>query len=367
MASNSSMELPNPTTPLAFLPPTLASQFEVSRYLLVATCGMFAWDVLTNLRNDYKLLTKYPLRPPTVVYFLSRIAAFAYIITGTVFTIGAVGDCQKLQVAIGSCFAAAVPLTSLLFFFRVRAIFNGNPPVVALFSILWLATVAGSITVPFAINGTHIGPTDHCINSGVKPFSSAGIIISTVNDTLVFIFISWRLLETTTFDETWKGRIRSFFQGKGLPAFSQSLLQSGQEYYLITVGGNILTMGMILAPASLPPVFHAMFTVPNIAIGNSMACRVYRDIRFGRISSTSTFPSTNRTTLPTFMARPGKRAKPSNLESDPTLTELSTTHEIEKNAGVHVSKSVRTDGDIPMTVIFAPQTASDIERRDLQS
>jgi hypothetical protein len=32
--------LPNPETPLAFLPPTLASQFEVSRYLLVATCGV---------------------------------------------------------------------------------------------------------------------------------------------------------------------------------------------------------------------------------------------------------------------------------------------------------------------------------------
>jgi hypothetical protein len=31
---------PNPTTPLAWLPPALASQFEVARYLLVATCGV---------------------------------------------------------------------------------------------------------------------------------------------------------------------------------------------------------------------------------------------------------------------------------------------------------------------------------------
>ncbi|KIJ22952.1 hypothetical protein M422DRAFT_276559 [Sphaerobolus stellatus SS14] len=42
-------------------------------------------------------------------------------------------------------------------------------------------------------------------------------------------------------------------------------------------------MGMILAPPSVPVVFHAMFTVPNMAIANSMACRVYREIRFGRI------------------------------------------------------------------------------------
>ncbi|CAA7262014.1 unnamed protein product [Cyclocybe aegerita] len=294
-------QLPNPTTPLAWLPPSLASQFEVSRYLLVATCGMFSWDILINMRNDWNLLRKHNIRLPTLVYFFSRIAAFAYIITGTVFTIGAVGDCQALQVAIGCCYAAAVPATSLLFFFRIKAIFNNNVYVVGLFGFLWIATLAGSITVPFAIEGIHIGLTDHCINSGVKPFSSAGVIIATVNDTLVFMFISWRLLMDTTYEDTWRARVASFFRGKGLPAFSQSLLQSGQEYYLVTVGGNILTMGMILAPDSLPPVFHAMFTVPNMAINNAMACRVYRDIKFGRISSTST---TVRT-LPTFVAKRG--------------------------------------------------------------
>ncbi|KAH7872215.1 uncharacterized protein C8R40DRAFT_1205205, partial [Lentinula edodes] len=234
-----------------------------------------------------------------------------------IMVVGAVGNCQALQVAIGCCFAVAVPATSLLFFLRVRAIFNGDTVAVIFFGSLWLATLGGSITVPFAINasakpvlymfcrcGAHIGPTNHCINTGVKPFSSVGIIISTVNDTLIFIAISWRLLEATTYDDSWKGRLRSFIKGKGLPAFSQSLLQSGQEYYLVTVGGNILTMGMILAPASLPAVFHAMFTVPNIAIGNSMACRVFRDIKFGHINATSTLGSTtqNRNTLPSFVA-----------------------------------------------------------------
>ncbi|ETW77130.1 hypothetical protein HETIRDRAFT_174231 [Heterobasidion irregulare TC 32-1] len=48
---------------------------------------------------------------------------------------------------------------------------------------MWLATLAGSITVPFAITGGHIAPTNYCINTGVKPFSSIGISISTVNDT----------------------------------------------------------------------------------------------------------------------------------------------------------------------------------------
>jgi hypothetical protein len=33
---------------------------------------MFSWDVLLNLHNDWKLLTKYKITLPTVVYFVSR-------------------------------------------------------------------------------------------------------------------------------------------------------------------------------------------------------------------------------------------------------------------------------------------------------
>jgi hypothetical protein len=125
----------------------------------------------------------------------------------------------------------AIPATSLLFFFRIRAVFNNNIYIVAVFGLLWLATLAGSLTVPFAISGTHVGPTKHCINTGVKPFSSTGIIVSTVNDTLVLIFISWRLVQSS-YQESFRGRAKTFFIGDGLPAFSRSLIQSGQEYYL---------------------------------------------------------------------------------------------------------------------------------------
>ncbi|KAG7085549.1 hypothetical protein E1B28_003106 [Marasmius oreades] len=286
-------QLPNPLTPLAFLPPTLASQYEVARYLLAATCGMFAWDVLLNLANDYKLIARYPIRLPTIVYFVSKIATFAFIITSTVFTIGAVGDCQKLQVAIGSCFAVAGPMTSLLFFLRVKAIFNHSLFISVFFGIIWLATLAGSITVPFAITGSHIGPTDHCINTGVKAFSSTGVISSTVNDTLVFVFISYRLLADIETDMTLRERFALFIQGKGLPALTRAVLQSGQQYYMFTVGGNLLSLGLILAPTSLPAVFHAMANVPNLAVSNSMACRVFREIRFGHILEPSTAGATS--------------------------------------------------------------------------
>ena len=122
------------------------------------------------------------------------------------------------------------------------------------------------------------------------------------------------------------------------------LLGSTDIFSRVTVGGNILTMGMILAPASLPPVFHAMFTVPNMAINNSMACRVYRDIKFGRISSTATTVGT----LPTLAVEPrlpggASRRKHNNFDTFELQTSPGTTKFNEsrfKESGVHITKSV---------------------------
>ncbi|TFK50407.1 hypothetical protein OE88DRAFT_1660773 [Heliocybe sulcata] len=272
--------LPNPQTPLAFLPPSLAAQFEASRYLYIASLSGYIWDILLALPQEYALLTRSKIRPPTAVYFFSRIAALSYIITSTVFQVAPVGSCQALQVALGVCFAVSVPATSLLFFFRIRAVFRRRPFVVAIFAFLWIATLAGSITVPFAITGGHIGPTNRCINTGVKSFSSVGIIINGVNDSLVFLAISWHLLTSHLVETKWSDRARSFFRGTGFNGLSRSLLQGGQAYYLATVGLNILTIIMILTP-SVPAVFHAMFTVPNVALENAMACRVFRELKLG--------------------------------------------------------------------------------------
>lgn len=63
---------------------------------------------------------------------------------------------------------------------------------------LWLGTVTGSA---FTLMASHIGPTDHCINTGVKPLGSMGNIILTINDTLVFFAISWRLLSFSAIDK----------------------------------------------------------------------------------------------------------------------------------------------------------------------
>lgn len=183
-----------------------------------------------------------------------RAASLAFIVSTTVFhgnsffkysnvyiahwwhaiiVVGAVGDCQNLQaIGVGTCFVATVSLTTLLFFFRVRAIFHDNKRIVVFFLLVWLGTVAASAVVPFTITASHIGPTDLCVSTGIDALSSLGIIVLAVNDTLVFFAISWKLLSSSAIDKPFKAKMKIFISGHGLPALSRSLLQSGQEYYL---------------------------------------------------------------------------------------------------------------------------------------
>lgn len=88
------------------------------------------------------------------------------------------------------------------------------------------------MSFPLALFGAHIGPTNHCTDKDVKPFSSAPIVASTVYDSLVFISISWRLSNGAVVGESWRDRLRAFYGGGALPVLSKGLLQSGQVYYL---------------------------------------------------------------------------------------------------------------------------------------
>lgn len=96
---------------------------------------------------------------------------------------------------------------------------------------MWLSVLGGTIAVPFSIQGAHIRTTQYCINVAVKPYTSPGVIIPSVNDALVLFAISWRVIANTTYEGTFNEHVKSFFGRKRLPALSQAVLQSGQQYY----------------------------------------------------------------------------------------------------------------------------------------
>ena len=149
-----------------------------------------------------------------------------------------IGHCVQIWRGIPWLFVIAIPATSLLFFFRVRAMYNNNLYITLFFSFMWFAIVAGSVTSTQGVTLVPLGPTNYCTNGKMDDYVIASGIIPLVNDTLVFIAITWRLVHgssrgsgTTT---TRKGGSWSFIFGNHLPAFSRSLLQDGQVYYLLS-------------------------------------------------------------------------------------------------------------------------------------
>jgi hypothetical protein len=129
-------------------------------------------------------------------------------------------------------YAICLPATSLLFLFRVRAVFSGSKYVVWFFSFMWLAVVGAALTVPQAVFAERIGSTRYCINRGVKPFTVVTIIVSLVNDTLVLLVVTVGFVRNTHRDLTLKQGVRTMMYGDYLPAFSRAVLRDNQMYYL---------------------------------------------------------------------------------------------------------------------------------------
>ncbi|KAF7336013.1 hypothetical protein MSAN_02315000 [Mycena sanguinolenta] len=246
-------ELPNPFTPLAFLPPALADQFEVWRYVMAATLGAYVWDIGLNLGNDYSLLFKYRFRFPTIVYFLSRAFTLAYILSYFIFAVAPVKNCNAFAVAISICAVLTQSITAMLFLLRVTAVWSPNKIVYAVFSILWIAVLGAGITSPLGVRGAHIESTMQCIITDVLPgYVEVATIMPLVNDTAIFFAINYRILAHILVADSLMARIRVFFGGKGLSALSQALLQGGQHFYLIAVATHI-TLLVTLKLSQLPP------------------------------------------------------------------------------------------------------------------
>ncbi|KAJ8514211.1 hypothetical protein ONZ45_g8218 [Pleurotus djamor] len=216
---------PNPNTPLAFLPPVLANQFEVSRYMYAITVGAYGWDCAINLKNDYILLFKLPIRLPTVAYYLSRIFTFLYILT---------------------CFGH-----------------QGN-------------------------SAAHIaGPTLQCVNIKAEGYAESAVVMPMINDTLIFFGVAYRIMTYSVVEQDFRTLAKTFFGVGKISALSRALLQGGQSYYLIALMGNTVSLILFGLP-TVPPVYRVMFTIPVIAITNAMACIVFRQIKFGVIGDDAT-------------------------------------------------------------------------------
>lgn len=148
-------------------------------------------------------------------------------------------NCAQLEQVGLVLYVITTSTTALLFYFRVCAVYNNNYFVRVFFALTWLGVVGGSITIIEGVTGTHLGPTQFCLNIVAHDYIVASAIAGLVNDTTVFAAITYKFGKANAASQARNGTstgVRKFFSGDALPAFSKAMLQNSQVYYLY---GNI--------------------------------------------------------------------------------------------------------------------------------
>jgi len=249
-----------------------------------------------------------------------------------------------LEHAITSCWVLATASAGFLFLRRVQALYPSNRIVSYFFISLYITNVGVSIVTPIGSRAGPLADTGYCINGGVAHYVSATVFMTLAYDTMVFLAISYKVAT----EHGKPGRpvnLKSLITGEAFPRLSRAILQGGQQYYLITVCLNILISVLIVAP-SVPPIYEATFTIPDIAVTSSMACRVYRNLRLvGRHSpGAETYSSMKFGTVPksTRLENPtpgGTQVTGSTLEADLWGKKTTQLEDIEMSRGANGGSS----------------------------
>ncbi|KAF8214793.1 hypothetical protein K438DRAFT_1660350 [Mycena galopus ATCC 62051] len=305
--------------PALLLPPDVARQLQVASLVFAGTTAVFIWDILQHVADNYQLLVKHKFRIATAAYIVSTITSVTYVLGFTLFSTYPIGNCQAALVVFNSFYPVSSGATSLLFFLRVRAIYDRQLLVTCIFGFLWLCVVGSAILIPFGTRAINVGTL--CIVDSLSTYSPIAGIVLTVYDTSVFLAISYRLLLNIHTANSTGERVQVLFgRGASLEAFSNVLFRGGQTYYIIACISNIATTAMAYA-TRLNPIYRAMFLIPEVALTSIMACKVYRDTKLHYHRNTPvSIPLANDSSL-------GRFAVPLSPvgQSDPQKHRFSTT------------------------------------------
>ncbi|KAF9044973.1 hypothetical protein BJ165DRAFT_1474635 [Panaeolus papilionaceus] len=287
----------NALTPALYMPAEIMAQANTSSYILAGGCAIFIWDFIRNLRDDYRLVTENGFRVglPTIVYIISRIGTLGLVLCSVVAQATTIfnNNCWRLNQYRSALYMVAIPATTLLFVLRLRAIFNKNTFIIATFAMVWMALSATTFAFVKSaeVYGSAISLVDYnscLITLNVDWFIIAPHVVLFVYDTMIFVAISWRLVMSShvCLRQRKAYSVRKLIFGHYLPSFSRALLRDGQRYYGVTVSLNLVAMIEMFSFLSLPSQLiqsELSFTLLNIALMNVMACRVFRNTKFGLI------------------------------------------------------------------------------------
>ncbi|KZP17627.1 hypothetical protein FIBSPDRAFT_933852 [Athelia psychrophila] len=236
----------------------------------IVVITVFVLDWICNLDEEVEVMARTGLNIPIVVYHSSRTASLAY---GTWIALRAAGlvgsDIFRTSIVMWCISTVAATSTSLLFFFRMRAVYSDSRPVMTVFAFVWVLLI---ITPILGIFGVVKKCGAICQHS--NRLALAFDISIFLHDTLVFLCISRKIYgnSLSAVPRSRFGKVRRFFSSQGLHAVSKALLLSGQLYYGVTLGVLVMTVSAQYIGLPYSDAIGAFY----ITLSSALACRVFR-------------------------------------------------------------------------------------------
>ncbi|KZP33070.1 hypothetical protein FIBSPDRAFT_1036230 [Athelia psychrophila] len=272
------------STPADYLPPAVEAELfdaQLYGYMIIAAVVVYAYDWLLSVSDEVEIVSQRGLSWPIAIYFLSRVSECTHVVLIAVIILAPIDNCVSIFVASGVCSTMSIATTSYLFLLRVQAVYHQSRPITVVFGCFWLVTIALNILTS-STAGTrveHVPGTQSCTSTDTKYFALPSVS-SFVNDTLIFLAISYRLAANAATEQNWRSWILSITKGKGLYRLSRSLMQSGQAYYAAIILFFFVNLAMMCSPL-VPVIMHYSLINTYIAFTNLMACKIFRGIALG--------------------------------------------------------------------------------------
>ncbi|KZP33080.1 hypothetical protein FIBSPDRAFT_1036237 [Athelia psychrophila] len=283
------------STPPDHLPPAVETQlFEIREYssMTIAAVVAYAYDWLLSVSEEVAIVSKRGLSFPIAIYFLSRVSACAHIILIAVIILAPINNCVSIYIATGVCCTMSIASTSYMFLLRVQAVYRQSRPITIVFGFCWLVMIALNILVSASTRVAHLPGTQLCLSTDTKYFTLPSSS-SFVNDTLIFLAISYRLAADAATERNWRSWILSITKGKGLYHLSRSLMQHGQLYYASIILFFFVNLVVMCSPL-VPVGMHYSLINTYLGFTNLMACKIFRGTALGMMQDSPSSWNTAR-------------------------------------------------------------------------
>ncbi|EPQ52657.1 hypothetical protein GLOTRDRAFT_16390, partial [Gloeophyllum trabeum ATCC 11539] len=256
-------------------PPTPQQRLDFD-YIALTAVVLVSWEIALHLWQDFNYLRtpRWYRRPVIWAYFIQRYGAFAVVIAETLIRIGHPKSCHAAGlVALTVGGVGVLPSVSLIYFYRVLAIWNKNKTVTYTLAFLWIVLFGTSLTAPFAQSAGNL-PTGGCTITRSEKYTPASFIANAVYDAVVFIFTIMKLLANR----------RQYSQFRS--PMQTLLLRDGVLYFFISVVVGIIDIVFLEA---VPNPAIASSVIPmHIALTSIMTTRLVNNVFVIATQPTST-------------------------------------------------------------------------------